>query len=321
MKQQVHKLVKIFAPGSSLRRRVAYSLAIVRLVLVPVILLAIYYLFRMGWILDRVVRIDAPAATLADKASIQMMDARRAERNYFLLHDPDYLQANRASLASVEQTINRIRDLEPEEQPATQKALNEVNLYRQRFEAAVSHMEEPGRAPVERIRMVVRAYERDLNDFLRQAGRKKRSQLIDELRSRVGSFDAQITKTVEAGDPIMSQVSADLQVSAQEVLQLASDLERRSWERVQQKHAEAHQLLYRAEWVLSVVSGFVLVLSIWISFILPRQVVEPLLGLKEAVDHAAAGNYEIEFDLRGEGEVVQLANSVRNLIAHVRQKV
>jgi hypothetical protein len=35
----------IFTPGTSLRRRVAYSFAIVRLVLAPVILLAVYYLF------------------------------------------------------------------------------------------------------------------------------------------------------------------------------------------------------------------------------------------------------------------------------------
>jgi signal transduction histidine kinase len=57
---------------------------------------------------------------------------------------------------------------------------------------------------------------------------------------------------------------------------------------------------------------------VWISFVLPQQVVKPLLSLKEAVDHAAAGNYEIDFDIQGQGEVVELADSIRNLIAHVR---
>ena len=63
-----------------------------------------------------------------------------------------------------------------------------------------------------------------------------------------------------------------------------------------------------------------LLLSILASILLPRQVVKPLVALKEAVDHAAAGNYEIEFDVEGDGEVVQLANAVRSLIAHVRDK-
>jgi hypothetical protein len=39
-------------------------------------------------------------------------------------------------------------------------------------------------------------------------------------------------------------------------------------------------------------------------------VVKPLLELREAVDHAASGNYLIDFELRGEGEVVELAKSV-----------
>jgi len=72
--------------------------------------------------------------------------------------------------------------------------------------------------------------------------------------------------------------------------------------------------------VLIIVSGLTLLVSIAISFVLPRQVVKPLVDLKTAVDHAAAGNYEIAFQVKGEGEVVQLARSVRNLIAHVREK-
>jgi hypothetical protein len=44
--------------------------------------------------------------------------------------------------------------------------------------------------------------------------------------------------------------------------------------------------------------------------------VKPLLELREAVDHAASGNYLVDFELRGEGEGVELARSVRNLIAY-----
>ena len=88
MKLRIRKSFKILAPGSSLRRRTAYSLAIVRLILVPVIVLAVYYLFRMGWIVDRIVNVDAPAAALAQQSSIDMLEARRAERNYLLFHDP-----------------------------------------------------------------------------------------------------------------------------------------------------------------------------------------------------------------------------------------
>lgn len=70
----LRKSFMILAPGSSLRRRVAYSLAIVRLVLVPVIFLAVYYLFKMGLIVYQIVNVDAPVTNLAEQISVQMSD-------------------------------------------------------------------------------------------------------------------------------------------------------------------------------------------------------------------------------------------------------
>ncbi len=318
MELGLRKSLKILAPGSSLRRRVAYSLAIVRLVLVPVIFLAAYYLFEMGLIVDRIVNVDAPVATLAEQASVQMLDARRAERSYFLLRDEEYLQANRESLTQLRNIFGKIRQLAPE-QHVTQEGLDNLALYEQQFAAAVSLSEKPGGTAIQRVQEVVRAYEKDLNDILKQATRKTRTRLVDDLRSQVGSFDTKIVSTVEAGDPTLRQVTPALQSSSQKVLQVASELEALGWDRVQRDHIEARRLLYRAEWVLSVVSGLTLLLSIWISFVLPRQVVKPLVDLREAVDNAASGNYQIDFELRGEGELIDLAKSVRNLITHVKQ--
>src|ERR1700683_1948852 len=108
----MRKTFAIFTPATSLRRRVLYSFAIVRLVLAPVILLAVYYLFQMGWIVDQIVNVDAPAATLAQQASIQMLEARRAERNYSLLRDTAYVNINHNLLAEVTDSLSRIGEME-----------------------------------------------------------------------------------------------------------------------------------------------------------------------------------------------------------------
>jgi CHASE3 domain sensor protein len=300
---------------------VAYALAIVRLILVPVIFLAVYYLYEMGVIVDRIVNVDAPVTTLAEQASVQMLDARRAERSYFLLRDPQYLRASQDALTQLKETLDKIRTLAPDEEPATEEASKTVTLYEQKFATGVALLGEPGSTAIERVQKVVRDYEKDLNDLLKQARLKTRAQIIENLRDQINSFDAQITSTVEAGDPALRAVAPILQSSSQQVLELASGLETRAWARVQGDHQEARHLLYRAEWVLSVVSALTLLLSIWISFVLPGQVVKPLVELKEAVDHAASGNYLVDLELRGEGEVVELAKSVRNLIAHLRQAV
>jgi nitrogen fixation/metabolism regulation signal transduction histidine kinase len=309
---------KILAPGGSLQRRVAYSLLIVRLILAPVILLAVYYLFAMGWIVDRIVNVDAPATTLSEQASVEMLEARRAERNYLLLRDPAYVESNRASIVKARETLVEIQNLAPFGRGDAQKALDELQLYQQRFDAAVSMLGAPGQAPTDRIQAVVGAYEKDLNGLLTQARFWNRAHLVDELRNRVDSFDIEISKTVQEQDPELRQATVDLENSSHEILKRTSELESRSWERVEEDHRQARHLINQAEWTLSVFSLLTFLFSVWISFILPRQVVKPLVNLKQAVDRAAAGDLAIDFDIQGKGEVVQLTNSVRNLVERCR---
>jgi CHASE3 domain sensor protein len=187
----LRKSFKILAPGSSPRRRVAYSLAVVRLILVPVIFLAVYYLFKMGLIVDRIVNADAPATNLAEQISVEMLDARRADRSYFLLRDPEYLKANEEALKKVQNVAGTIQRLAPGEQPLTAAVVDNVKAYGQQFGNAVSLAREPGSTAAERIQRVVQAYERDLNDLLRGERHHSRAQLIDNLRDRVGSFERQ----------------------------------------------------------------------------------------------------------------------------------
>jgi nitrate/nitrite-specific signal transduction histidine kinase len=260
-------------------------------------------------------------ATLAQRASVDFLEARRAERNYFLLHDQVYLQTNRDALLRVRGLLDEMRTLEPNEHAATQKIVQDVERYQQQFASAVALIEEPGSTPIQRVQEVVRAYERNLNDLLKRARHEKQAQLIEDLRGQVDSFDFEIARTVEAGDPVLRRITSDLQIASQDVLHILADLEMRGWARVEDDREGTRQLVYRAEWVLSIVSGLTLLLSVWISFVLPRQVVKPLLELRTAVDHAVSGNYEIEFEIKGEGELVNLARSIRNLISHARLTV
>ena len=320
MKFAIRKSFQILAPGSSLRRRVAYSLAIARLILAPVIFLAVYYLFKMGFIVDQIVNVDAPAATYAQQISIEMLEARRAERNYLLLRDASHLEANHEAIGRVREILDEIRQLGQTNQRAAAMAEAELNLYEKQFAAAVALMQQPDGGPSDRIQAAVRAYELDLNELLRTSRYRKRAQLIEDLRKRVDSFDTQISATVQQDNPALRQVTEDLQASSQKLLQLASEIEKQNWHRVENDRSEARHLLLQAEWALGIVSFLTLLFSVWVSFVLPRQVVKPLISLKEAVDQATAGNYEIEFDIRGEGEVVELARSIQNMLSAVRQK-
>lgn len=317
---RVPQPLRVLAPGTSLRKRVAYSLALVRLILVPVIALAVYYLFAMGWIVDRIVRVDAQVATLAESVSIQMLNARRMELNYFLLHDPEDLKASHESLDVMQQTLEECAQLQPKEGKAIGRIQSELLSYRKRLDVAVAHVKSGHGTTEERFRRVVEAYEKNLDTLLAKSRHESRAHLLEDLRNQSGSFDSQVTEALGAGDPILRRATAGLHKSSNTILALSTQLEVASWNRVRRDHEEARQLIRQAELILSIVSVLVIILSLLVSYILPRQVVKPLADLKAAVDHAAAGNYEIEFDVQGKGEVAQLARSVQDLIEHVREK-
>ena len=320
MRVGIAKSFKILAPGDSLRRRTAFSLALVRLILAPVIFLAVYYLFRMGWIVDRIVNVDAPASALAQQASIVMLEARRAERNFLLLHDPVYLTTNRDAVENAQQVLDSVKNLESGDDEILQKANAALVRYRQQFAEAVAALDRPGQRQTDRVQAVVKAYEEDLDNLLKRSGRLRRERLMEELRQRVNSFDAQISKTVEETNPDLQRVTENLQQSSQDILEQTAALESANWARVQKDHANARKLIREAEWSLGIVSALTLLISVWVSYVLPRQVIKPLLSLKEAVDHAAMGNYEIEFDVHGKGEIVDLVESLRRMLASVRQR-
>ena len=123
------------------------------------------------------------------------------------------MNANRDLVGEVTDTLLKIRKLEPAEEATTQKILEATQLYQLKFAGAVSAMGEPGDAPRERIEAVIANYERNLNGLVEKDTHKSRARLVDELRSQVGSFDTEITKTEEEFTVIGSPFTVPLWAS------------------------------------------------------------------------------------------------------------
>ena len=174
--------------------------------------------------------------------------------------------------------------------------------------------------PADRMREAMMACEKDLDALVNEAQHQTRAELIKDLRARVDSFDTGIIGAMKATNPALRGVMPDLRSSSQQILQLTSGLEQQNWARGEGDHEEARHLIRRAEWALSIVSAVTLLFSVCASIVLPRKVIQPLVSLKEAVDHAATGNYEVEFELHGGGEVMELAKSVQNLTSLLRRQ-
>ena len=192
----------------------------------------------------------------------------------------------------IKRLVSQIETLEPAELAVVEDILKSLQLYQQQFAAAVALLQKSGGRTGQRVQQAVAdAYEADLNELLRRSRRTGDAELLQELQSQVQSFECDSChKMLGQENPTLRLVTPQMQASSQQVFQLASRLEAESWERVQRDHDEARTLLHDAEWILSIVSVITLLLSLWISFVLPRAVVKPLVDLRNAVDQAAAGN-------------------------------
>jgi nitrogen fixation/metabolism regulation signal transduction histidine kinase len=210
--------------------------------------------------------------------------------------------------------VGKIDELAPDEQSATHAILKAVEQYEHHFGTAVSLLEKPGATTAQRVQDSVAAYETDLNNLLRHARRTGDAQLVREVQNQVQSFDAELAKILGQENPTLSVVTPELETASHQVLHMAAQVEAQRWQRVERDHREARRLLQNAEWVLSIVSAITFLLSVWISFVLPRQVVKPLVSLREAVDQAASGRDLIALELRGEGEIIDLGRSIDRLI-------
>ena len=269
-------------------------------------------------ILNRIVDIDAPTTKFAGQIAVQMLEARRSERNYFLLHDPMYLQENQQAIGKIKDLVEQIEGLDPSERSACRDILISVGQYGQQVERAASLMKGPGSTSAQRIQQAVAAYEKDLNEVLRRSKRMQNTQMIQELQNQVQSFDAEVTTTLEQENRALGEITAEIRTTSRHVLDVASQMEGQSWQSVERDHRNARSLARRAEWVLSIVSAITFLVSVWISFVLPRMVVKPLASLREAVDHAVSGRYPIRLELRREGEIIDLAQSIDKLINRMR---
>jgi len=111
-------------------------------------------------------------------------------------------------------------------------------------------------------------------------------------------------------NPALIQVTPDLRVSSQETLELTSDMEQQMGTRPNGP-SEARQLIRRAEWALSIVSAATVLFSVWVSLILLGRSLNPREP-QRSVDHAATGNFEIDFELMGAAKSWNLLKASKN---------
>jgi len=209
-----------------MKGRIALGITISRLIFLPVIFLAIYYIAGMVNATNQIATVDAKVARVAEQIISEIGELRRAEKNYLLLKDPSYLKKiNEVSQLVIAQIEDGLFISSSERNRfAAMKAA--VKAYVNNIEI-VSQSTEPVKdvAALNQFSNMVRNYQQRIDSLLAAArsfkSQEEISQSIDEISGEAMSFDRFIVQSVIASEPKRSKLLAELQSKGDEIASLA----------------------------------------------------------------------------------------------------
>ncbi len=319
------KLWQGYGNRLSMKGRIGLGITISRLIFLPVIFMAIYYIAGMATATNQIATVDAKVARVAEQIISEIGDMRRAEKNYLLLKDPAYLkkinEVSQLVIAQIEDGLfisSSERNRFAEMKEAVKAYVSNIEL--------VSQSSEPVKdvAALNRFTGLVRSYQKRIDSLLEVASRFKSqeeiSQSIDAISNEAMSFDRYIVQSVIASEPQRSKLLAELQAKGDQIAALARQINESSWKKVEEERSHAEQLGNRATLLITVTLTVTLLLSFAFTWYLPRRVLNPIREITQALRKASNGNYDVFLHLSAKDELGELVNEFHNLVDHMRDR-
>jgi len=308
-----------------MKGRIGLGITISRLIFLPVIFMAIYYIAGMVSATNQIATVDAKVARLAEQIISEIGEMQRSEKNYLLLKDPAYLkkinELSQLVIAQIEDGLfissserNRLAEMKE----AVKAYVNNIEL--------VSQSGEPAQdvAALNRFTGLVRSYQKRIDSLLEVASRSKSqeeiSQSIDVISNEAMSFDRYIVQSVIASEPQRSKLLAELQTKGDQIGVLARQINENSWKKVEEERSHAEHLGNRATLLITITLTVTLLLSFAFTWYLPRRVLNPIREITQALRKASSGNYDVFLHLSAKDELGELVNEFHNLVDHMRDR-
>lgn len=310
--------------GHTIRAQIAWSFVLIRLILYPSVIVAMIYFFWMASLVNRIAREDARLIRLAELIDVNLLEARKAEKNFALLGDRAYLDQHRDStgtlrllmeegkrFARAEQDFTRIERAQGEYLAAFDKLSAQGPL----DQAAIRHAGVGSRLADYR-----RAVEGDLEAF-RNAVRSRRAydRLQRTLRGRLNALILDLEAFAQGEEPaIPAGLFQRLRRAGDEVQRLAREIAERTWRDLEVHREQAFRLRRTGLWVMSILLAATFCLNTVLTYVLPRRILGPVTELTEACRRVRAGDMAAQVAERRRDELGDLARAFNEMLEALR---
>jgi methyl-accepting chemotaxis protein len=308
-----------------MKGRIGLGIAASRLIFLPVIILAIYYIAGMLNATDRIARVTARTASLADQAILEIGEIRKVEIDLLLLKDPAYLRSIKEHASHLNDHLENALQVDSRQKEQFLGLRNRVREYSDRIESLSQSTGPALNLSAEgKFAGMVNNY-KDLLDHMLEVARQSKSpeevsHSIVEISNSSLHFDRYIVRSILSRDPQRAHLFENLRIRGEGMEKLARQISAEGWKRVEEERIQTEDLGNRARYLITIALALTLILSFLFTWYLPRRVLHPLRQVTQALRKASTGNYDVILHLSAKDELGDLVNEFHNLIEHMRDK-
>jgi HAMP domain-containing protein len=309
----------------SMKGRIGLGIAASRLIFLPVITLAIFYISNMKSAATRIAYHEVKAARIADQAVQDIAEIRKSERDFLLLKDPIHLkEIDEKALRLLQQNENGLI-LDPSEQAKFARLRDQVEKY-------LNHIRSLSQTITPSSKITSYPYFPKMLDSYQKlvdsmVGAAKSSRTADEINRSIVeisnpdlSFDRFVIKGLIESDPQRAILYQEMQFRGTQLETLARQISETHWKKVELEQTKIEELGDRATLLITITLVITLVVSFTFTWYLPRRVLHPLRQITQALRSASSGNYDVFLHLSAKDELGELVNEFHNLIEHMRDQ-
>ncbi|MFO7675392.1 MAG: HAMP domain-containing protein [bacterium] len=296
--------------SASLRGRMVLAMLASAALVLPVVLISLFYIRRMNDAVTRIVREDVELIHVGDNISLGFARARRDESNFLLYRDSSYLDQSRAAVAHVVELAGRGRALVP----AAAADLDAIVLLVARYQAlSDTLLRIPARAGG--ITPDLARLRREHAALLGRAAAAPEGARRDSLLEEAGRLADGLTIAAPGGRAL----DDSLRAIQQEIVARSESVVARALQRVESHRREARRMATWGQRNIITALLLTVIALVWLLIILPRQAVFPIKRMMNALRRAESGDLAVRVKLATGDELGQLARQLNRTLARLEE--
>ncbi|MCI0512278.1 HAMP domain-containing protein [candidate division KSB1 bacterium] len=319
----------------SIKSKIALGILITIFLIVPIVSLAMHYLNTMWDQIDQIVRRDVRLMDLAQEIEVNMLLARKAENNLTMNKQPEndtlFVARNRNAIEKILTLVAEgMKQTEPHDtllvriQKLTENYQRNFNRYLVLYkpdQSADAQQKKMKQAFSEKKNSLAVQYSELINRALQIRRQQTSDSLVNEANRLIDEFSIDdIMPGDDANEPPdLKSIKATLTQSAEGVQRVAHKLGEMTRHNLQLHRQEVEVFTARAKRNILTLLILTFMVSIYLVFVFPAQVIQPISKITNIIRRAESMNFDITIPFATPDEIGELATFFNRMMRQVHE--